>query len=131
MSSFQRGVKCTVTNDGAVWMHLDVRIPPHVLNKSQVLIDAILYENDECIARNFTLAARSEWLQAWSLCCCSEEQRLSCADTKDLVNCLTVCSFSYVAIFTALDASPLTRITTVFTATRELQSTLLHNSISS
>jgi hypothetical protein len=135
MAIFPHGVRCTVSDDGAVWMHLDVRIPPNLLKKSQVLMDAVTPEDDHSVARDFTLAAPSEWLQAWSLCCCSEEQRLSCAGTRDLVNCLMVCSFLYVASFTTLYASKLTCASTcastVRTATRELHSTRQWNSMDS
>jgi hypothetical protein len=113
MSSLPREVRCTVSDDGAVWM-LDVRIPPHLLKKSKVLMDAMLSDDDHSSARDFTLNAPSAWLQAWSACCCSEEQRLSCADTRDLVNCLMVCSFFYLAGFIALYASTLTCAATVF-----------------
>jgi hypothetical protein len=102
MSSAQRGVGCTVSDDGAVWMHLDVRIPPHLLEKSQILMDAMVSEDDKSVA---TLAAPSEWLQAWSLCCCGKGERTRCADTRDLVNCLMVCSFFYLASVTALYAA--------------------------
>jgi hypothetical protein len=82
----------TVGDDGVVWMQEGVRIPLHVLKKSQTLMDALLSEADSVIAGEFTLAAPTEWLQAWVACFCSEEQHLSCAETFELVNCLMVCS---------------------------------------
>jgi hypothetical protein len=84
--------RCTV-HDGAVWIHVDnvrVHIPSHLLNKSQILIDALSSVDDSSVATFFTLAAATEWLQAWIACYGSEEERLGCADTKDLVNCLLV-----------------------------------------
>jgi hypothetical protein len=131
MSSFQHEVKCTTSDDGAVWMHLDVRVPPHVLNQSQVFMDAMPSDDDHSIARDFTLAAPNEWLQVWSLCCCSDEQRLNCASTRDLVTCLLARSCFFLASFTALYAQALTCAANVFTATRELHSTLLYNSMKS
>jgi hypothetical protein len=128
MSSLKRGVRCTVHDDGAVWMHLDVEIPPDILSKSKVLMDAVLSEADDSIARDFTLAAPKEWLQAWVACYCGGEQRLSCADTGDLINCLLVCSYFWPAASIALTrfmelSCPYAAA--VFSATRVLDSTLL------
>jgi hypothetical protein len=67
MSSFQHEVKCTTSDNGAVWMHIDVRIPPLILNKSRVLMDALPSNDGHSIARDLTLAAPNEWLQSWSL----------------------------------------------------------------
>jgi hypothetical protein len=84
--------RCTV-HDGAVWIHLDnvrVHIPSHILNKSQILIDALSSVDDSSVAKNLTLAAPEEWLQVWVACYGGEEERLRCAGIKDLVNCLLV-----------------------------------------
>jgi hypothetical protein len=103
MSSRSRGVKCTVHPDGSMWMHLDMKVPSHLLKESKVLTDALMSEADPSFARDFTLAAPKEWIQAWMVCCCSDEQRLSCADTKDLVNCLMVCCYFWVVASSALN----------------------------
>jgi hypothetical protein len=92
MQSQSDVTRCTV-HDGEVWMHLDnlcILIPSHLLNKSQILIDALSSVNDFSVAKNFTLAAPKEWLQDWMACYGSEEERLKCAGVKDLVNCLLV-----------------------------------------
>jgi hypothetical protein len=101
MSSESRGVRCTSHDDGAVWMHLDVKVPSHILKKSQVMMDAIVSDADPSVARDFTLAAPTEWLQAWAVYCCSDKQRLSRADTKDLFCCLMVCSYHCLAASSA------------------------------
>jgi hypothetical protein len=93
MSSGSRGVRCTARDDGTVWMHLDVQIPSHLLNKSQVLIDAMVSGADPSIARDFTLAAPTEWLKVWVVYCCGDKQRLGRADTEELVHCLMVCLY--------------------------------------
>jgi hypothetical protein len=92
-----------VHDDGAVWMHLDVRIPSHLLNKSQVFMDAMMSEAAPSVARDFTLAAPKEWLQAWVACYCSDKQHLSCAETSELVHCLMVCSFFWLFAIIALN----------------------------
>jgi hypothetical protein len=92
MLSSRDAVRCTV-DDGAMWMHLDnasVKIPPKLVNKSHILMDA-LSVTDPSIKRRVTLPAPKEWLQAWAACFCNEEESLSCEDIKDLVNCLLVC----------------------------------------
>jgi hypothetical protein len=80
-------------HDGAMWMHLDnasVKVPPILVKKSQILMDALSVTNPS-ITRKVTLPAPKEWLQAWAACYCNEEEALSCEDIKDLVNCLLVC----------------------------------------
>jgi hypothetical protein len=92
MSSSKDVVKC-ILHDGEMWMQLDngsQKIPPQLLNKSQVLMDA-LSAADPSVARTVTVAAPKKWLQAWVLCYCNEEESLSCVNIKDLVNCLLVC----------------------------------------
>jgi hypothetical protein len=88
------GVTRCIVHDGAVWMHLDntrVLIPSHLLNGSELLVNA-LSSVDECSGTNeFTLPAPKEWLQAWMACYGGEEELLRCAGTTDLVNCLLVC----------------------------------------
>jgi hypothetical protein len=79
--------------DGVMWIHLDnasVEIPPEVLNKSQVLTDA-LFVADPSVRRKVTLATPNEWLEAWVACYCTEEESLGSKDIKTLVNCLLVC----------------------------------------
>jgi hypothetical protein len=49
-----------VSDDGAVWMHVDVSIPLQLLNKSQVLMNASFSQADTSVARDFTLAAPQE-----------------------------------------------------------------------
>jgi hypothetical protein len=102
MSSASRGVRCTAHDDGTVWMHLDVQIPSRLLNKSQVLMDAMVSGGDPSSTRDFTLAAPTEWLQAWVVYCCGDKQRLGRADTEELVHCLMVCFFHYLAACSAL-----------------------------
>jgi hypothetical protein len=85
-------VRCTVL-DGVMWIHLDkasVKIPPEVLNKSQVLTD-VLSVADPLVRRKVTLAITNEWLEAWVACYCTEEESLGNQDVKTLVNCLLVC----------------------------------------
>jgi hypothetical protein len=92
MFSSKDAVICTV-NEGDLWMHLDntrVKIPAQLLEKSQVLTDALSVPCAS-VTRTVTLAAPKEWLQAWVVCFCNEKGRLSCEDIKDLVNCLLVC----------------------------------------
>jgi hypothetical protein len=92
MKSQSNLTRCTV-HDGEVWMHLDnlrIYIPSHLLNKSQILIDALSSMDDNSVAKYFTLAAPKEWLQDWMACYGGEEERLECAGVKDLVNCLLV-----------------------------------------
>jgi hypothetical protein len=76
-----------------MWMHLDnasVKIPPKLVNKSQILMDGLSVTSPS-IAGKVTLPAPKEWLQAWAACYCNGEEILSCEDIKDLVNCLFVC----------------------------------------
>jgi hypothetical protein len=99
MSESSNEVRCIV-HDGAVWMHLDdvrVNIPSRLVNQSQVLMDAMSCVDDSSITGEFTLPAQKEWLQGWMACYRSEEERLRCADTEDLINCLLV-RFSFKSI---------------------------------
>jgi hypothetical protein len=93
-------VRCTV-HDGAVWMHVDdvrVNIPSRLVNRSQVLMDAMSCVDDSSVYGDLTLPAPKEWLQAWIACYGREEERLRCADTEGLVNCLLVrVSFKSIA----------------------------------
>jgi hypothetical protein len=109
MTSLSEVVKCTV-RDGAVWMHLDdgpVHIPPHLLNSSQVLQDALSSLDDSSVTGEFTLPAPQEWLKAWIACYVSgsEEVRLSSADMKDLVNFVLVRSCHCCAALVVLNAA--------------------------
>jgi hypothetical protein len=100
-------VKCTV-HDGAVWMHLDdgpVHIPSHLLNRSQLLKDALLSSDESSANRDFTLPAPQKWLKAWIACCGSDEEHLSCADVKDLVNCVLVRFCICIAALVVLNAA--------------------------
>jgi hypothetical protein len=92
MYSSKDVVRCTV-RDGEMWMHLDngsLKIPPQLLRKSQVLIDALSVAHPS-VTRNVTVAAPNEWLRAWLGCYCNEEKSLSSENIEDLVNCLLVC----------------------------------------
>jgi hypothetical protein len=86
------GVRCTV-HDGEVSMHLDhprVPIPSRILNQSKVLLDTLTSACDSSATKSFTLAAPTEWLQAWVACFVTEEQSLGYADDEVLVKCLMV-----------------------------------------
>jgi hypothetical protein len=81
-------------------MHLDdvpVLIPPNLVYKSQLLIDALSSVDDSSVSRDFTLAAPKDWFQAWLACYSGEEERRRHADTTDLVNCLLV-SLCYLSV---------------------------------
>jgi hypothetical protein len=95
-------VRCTV-HEGALWMHLDdvrVNIPSRLVNQSQVFMDAMSCVDASSITGDLTLGAPKEWLQAWMACYGSEEERLRCADTESLVNCLLVrFSFRHIVPF--------------------------------
>jgi hypothetical protein len=93
MISPNEGVKFSV-HDGAVYVSLDdvcVHIPPHLVNISKVLLDALSSVSEAALTSNFTLAAPKEWLQAWVACFVREEERLDDAEISVLVNCLQVC----------------------------------------
>jgi hypothetical protein len=111
MTSSSDVVKCTVHN-GVLWMHLhEKRLKIHslVVNKSQLLTDMLSSAADPTVSSDFTLAARKEWLLAWtslwplpkSACCCSGNKsrsyqkslrkRLRDVDIADLLNSLLVC----------------------------------------
>jgi hypothetical protein len=92
MLSSTDAVKCTV-RDGAMWIQLDnssVEIPEQLLAKSEVLMDALSVA-EPSVTRSVTLAAPKEWLQAWVLCYCNEEDSLTSKDMNDLIFCLLVC----------------------------------------
>jgi hypothetical protein len=75
-----------------MWIHLDnvsVKIPPHLLEKSEVLTDALSVA-EPSLTRSVTLSAPNDWLQAWVACYCNEEEGLSGKDISDLVHCLLV-----------------------------------------
>jgi hypothetical protein len=94
MNSLSDMVKCTV-DDGALWMHLDdmrVHIASSLVKKSQILKDMMSSRAEASTPSDITLAAPKEWLRAWACCFGSGETRLGCADNRDLVNCLLVCS---------------------------------------
>jgi hypothetical protein len=92
MLSSRDAVRCTV-HDGAMWIHLDnvsIKIPPQLLSKSDVLMDALSVA-EPSVTQHVTLAAPKEWLQAWALSNCHDEGSLSGKDIEELVNCLLVC----------------------------------------
>jgi hypothetical protein len=100
MASSFDGVKCSIQN-GAVRMHLDdgcVKIPAHVLTKSRFLSDALLSVSDVLVTSDFVVPAPEQWLRAWVAGYVSDEGRLECVDSTDLINCLKVCFFSEVGI---------------------------------
>jgi hypothetical protein len=72
-----------------------VNIPSQLVEKSEILVDAMSSVNDPYIARDFTLNVPQEWLRAWVARYGSEDACLSNADIEDLVNCLLVCFFSW------------------------------------
>jgi hypothetical protein len=96
MPSACDGVRCTV-HDGEMWMHVDnkpIIIPSRLLDKSQLLIDALASVEDSLVTKDFTLPAPKEWLQAWIACYGGEDEHVKYADTKDLMKCLLVrCCF--------------------------------------
>jgi hypothetical protein len=92
MSSSRDAVECTV-HGGEMLIHLDnvsVKIPPQLLEKSELLTDALSVA-EPSVTRKVTLAAPEEWLQAWVACYCNEEEGLSGKDIMDLVHCILVC----------------------------------------
>jgi hypothetical protein len=92
MLSSTDAVKCTV-RDGAMWIQLDnesVKIPQQLLNKSKILMEALCVA-EPSVTRSVTLAAPKEWLQAWVLCYCNEEESLRSKDINKLISCMLVC----------------------------------------
>jgi hypothetical protein len=92
MLSSGDGVRCTI-HDDEMWMHLDntsVKVPPQLVKKSQFLSDALSVGHPS-VTRKVTLPAPKEWLQAWAVCYCNEEESIICEDINVLVNCLLVC----------------------------------------
>jgi hypothetical protein len=93
MTITSEGVRCII-QDGEVSMFLhDVRvhIPSHLLKESKIVPDVLSSLSESPITRDFTLAAPTEWLQAWVACYVRKVKPLADADTEDLVNCLKVC----------------------------------------
>jgi hypothetical protein len=120
----REAVRCTV-HDGTMSIHLgseSVEIPPHVLNQSQVLLDALSVA-DPSIRRKVALSAPQEWLQAWVSCFCNEDENLGSKDTQELLHCLLVCFTWNAAPIVTKSASP---ASDVFIACRVPSSTLLH-----
>jgi hypothetical protein len=82
MTSSSEGVRCTV-QDGEVSMHFDdvhMHIPSHLLEESKIVLDMLSSMSDSPFTRDFTLAAPTEWLQAWFACYVRKVEHLS--DTK-------------------------------------------------
>jgi hypothetical protein len=76
-----------------MWIHVDnssVKIPPELVNLSQVLMDA-LSATDTSVRRKVSLPVPKEWLQAWAVCFCNEDERLGYQSIEDLINCVLVC----------------------------------------
>jgi hypothetical protein len=76
-------------------MHLDdvrVHVPSRIVSESKVLMDALLSVCNSLLTSDFTLAASTEWLQAWVCCYVGESEPLGSAEIEVLVNCLKVCS---------------------------------------
>jgi hypothetical protein len=93
MASSHDSVKCTV-QDGAARLHLDngyVNIPAHLLNKSRFLSDVLSSASDLSVTSDFIVPAPKQWLQAWVARYVTNERRLGCEDSTDLINCLMVC----------------------------------------
>jgi hypothetical protein len=93
MASSFDGVKCTIQN-GKVRMHLDngcVNIPAQLLTKSRFLSEVLASFPDLSVTSDFIVPAPEQWLQAWVARYVSEEGRLGCDDSTDLINCLMVC----------------------------------------
>jgi hypothetical protein len=110
-----------------MWMHLDngsQKIPSQLLNKSQILMDALSVAHPS-VTRKVTVGAPKEWLEAWVACYCNEEKSLSCNNTKDLMNCLLVCFFLMLACVRTFAPYAVA----VFTARRVLGSTLPFDSL--
>jgi hypothetical protein len=92
MSNSRDAVWCTV-RDGSMWMQLDnvnVKIPQQFLDKSPLLMNALTVAQPS-VTQTVSLAAPADWLDAWVLCFCDEEENLSCQDIQVLVDCLLVC----------------------------------------
>jgi hypothetical protein len=76
-----------------MWMQLDnmsVKIPPQFLDKSPILMNAMSVAQPS-VTQTVSLAAPIDWLEAWVLCFCDEEENFSCQDVQVLVDCLLVC----------------------------------------
>jgi hypothetical protein len=92
MSRSRDAAWCTV-RDGAMWMQLDnvsVKIPPQFLDKIPILMNAMSVAQPS-VKQTVSLAAPTDWLEAWVLCFCDEGENLSCQDIQVLVDCLLVC----------------------------------------
>jgi hypothetical protein len=125
MSSSRDAVRCTV-HDGAMLIHLDdlsAKVPPQLVSKSQVLVDA-LSVTDPPVTRKITLSVPKEWMRAWAVCYCNEDERLICDDIKDLINCLLVCFSPWIVSPTVLTIADCAA--TIFTAGRVLRRTRFH-----
>jgi hypothetical protein len=86
-------VRCIVQH-GEVSMYLhgvNVHILSHLLMESKMMVDMLSSTSDSPFTTDFTLAAPTEWLQAWVACYVRKVEHLGDADTKVLVNCLKVC----------------------------------------
>jgi hypothetical protein len=116
-------------DDGTMSIQLDsgcVNVPSELFNKSQILLDALSVTHTSG-TKKVTLAAPKEWLQAWAVCYCNDEENISSEDTTVLVNCLLVCFF----LLTAAPIVPTTdtRAVSMFSACRVLGATLIYENI--
>jgi hypothetical protein len=115
MTSLSKEVNCTI-QAGALCMHLDdarVHVPSHILNESKVLLDALASACDHSLISDFTLAAPTNWLQAWVLCYVYETEPLCSAEVDLLVNCLKVRIWQFpreIVVWLQLCSDPITKL---------------------
>jgi hypothetical protein len=70
MTGTSEGVRLTV-QDGEVSMYMDdvrVHIPSDLPKESKIVVDVLSSMTDSPLTRDFTIAAPTEWLQAWVAC---------------------------------------------------------------
>jgi hypothetical protein len=91
--------------DGKVMMQLRnqrVRIPSHYVKKSKVMMNVLsaalhsrvthgfLFRRGSTGKQQITLAAPTEWFEAWVACFVTRKKKLGCEDSAFLMNCLMV-----------------------------------------
>jgi hypothetical protein len=112
-------------DDGTMSIQLDngcVNVPSELLNKSQVLIDALSVTHSSG-TKKVTLAAPKEWLQAWAVCYCNDEENISSKETTVLVKCLLVRFFLLTP--TSIVPTTDTHAASILSACRVLGSTFI------